>query len=145
MSEMCIRDRGYYAGRGTQLAEDEIFISDGAKSDLANVLGLFDVDNTVLVPDPVYPTYVDDNVTDGRKIIYGRTSQENGFLGMPDDSVKADIIYICSPNTVSYTHLSMWILWNSMGMTVPTRLEITMATTRDTPTQPESRKASPQA
>ena len=68
-------------------------ISDGAKSDLANVLGLFDVDNTVLVPDPVYPTYVDDNVTDGRKIIYGRTyGQENGFLGMPDDSVKADII-----------------------------------------------------
>ena len=90
--------QGYYAGRGTQLAEDEIFISDGAKSDLANLLGLFDVDNTVLVPDPVYPTYVDDNVTDGRKIIYGRTSQENGFLGMPDDSVKADIIYICRPN-----------------------------------------------
>ena len=90
--------QGYYAGRGTQLDEDEIFISDGAKSDLANVLGLFDVDNTVLVPDPVYPTYVDDNVTDGRKIIYDHTSQENGFLGMPDDSVKADIIYICSPN-----------------------------------------------
>ena len=53
------------ASRGTKLAEDEIFISDGAKSDLANVLGLFDVDNTVLVPDPVYPTYVDDNVTSG--------------------------------------------------------------------------------
>ena len=69
--------QGYYAGRGTKIAEDEIFISDGAKSDLANVLGLFDVDNTVLVPDPVYPTYVDDNVTDGRKIIYSRTSQEN--------------------------------------------------------------------
>ena len=65
--------QGYYAGRGTQIAEDEIFISDGAKSDLANLLGLFDVDNTVLVPDPVYPTYVDDNVTDGRKIIYSRT------------------------------------------------------------------------
>ena len=91
--------QGYYAGRGTQLAEDEIFISDGAKSDLANVLGLFDVDNTVLVPDPVYPTYVDDNVTDGRKIIYGRTSQENGFLGMPDDSVKADIITSAAPTT----------------------------------------------
>ena len=86
--------QGYYAGRGTQLAEDEIFISDGAKSDLANVLGLFDVDNTVLVPDPVYPTYVDDNVTDGRKIIYSRTSEENGFLGMPDENVKADIIYM---------------------------------------------------
>ena len=86
--------QGYYAGRGTQIAEDEIFISDGAKSDLANLLGLFDVDNTVLVPDPVYPTYVDDNVTDGRKIIYSRTGQENGFLGMPDESVKADIIYL---------------------------------------------------
>ena len=106
--------QGYYAGRGTQLAEDEIFISDGAKSDLANVLGLFDVDNTVLVPDPVYPTYVDDNVTDGRKIIYSRTGQENGFLGMPDENVKADIIYICSPNNptgAAYTRdqLKVWV------------------------------------
>ena len=90
--------QGYYAQHGVQLEADEIFISDGAKSDLANVLGLFDTDNTVLVPDPVYPTYVDDNVTDGRKIIYAPTSQENGFLAMPDPSVKADIIYICSPN-----------------------------------------------
>ena len=86
--------QGYYASRGTKIEEDEIFISDGAKSDLANILGLFDVDNTVLVPDPVYPTYVDDNVTDGRKIIYSRTSEENGFLGMPDENVKADIIYM---------------------------------------------------
>ena len=106
--------RGYYASRGTQLAEDEIFISDGAKSDLANLLGLFDVDNTVLVPDPVYPTYVDDNVTDGRKIIYSRTGQENGFLGMPDENVKADIIYICSPNNptgAAYTRaqLKAWV------------------------------------
>ncbi len=45
-----------------------------------NLLGLFDVDNTVLVPDPVYPVYVDDNVTDGRKIIYMSASAENGFL-----------------------------------------------------------------
>ena len=106
--------QGYYASRGTQLAEDEIFISDGAKSDLASLLGLFDVDNTVLVPDPVYPTYVDDNVTDGRKIIYSRTGQENGFLGMPDESVKADIIYICSPNNptgAAYTRaqLKAWV------------------------------------
>ena len=106
--------QSYYASRGTQLAEDEIFISDGAKSDLANLLGLFDVDNTVLVPDPVYPTYVDDNVTDGRKIIYSRTGQENGFLGMPDESVKADIIYICSPNNptgAAYTRaqLKAWV------------------------------------
>ena len=106
--------QGYYAGRGTKIEEDEIFISDGAKSDLANVLGLFDVDNTVLVPDPVYPTYVDDNVTDGRKIIYSRTGQENGFLGMPDENVKADIIYICSPNNptgAAYTRdqLKQWV------------------------------------
>ena len=102
--------QGYYAGRGTQIAEDEIFISDGAKSDLANLLGLFDVDNTVLVPDPVYPTYVDDNVTDGRKIIYSRTGQENGFLGMPDESVKADIIYICSPNNPTGALMSKELL-----------------------------------
>ena len=116
--------QGYYAGRGTKIAEDEIFISDGAKSDLANVLGLFDVDNTVLVPDPVYPTYVDDNVTDGRKIIYGRTSQENGFLGMPDDSVKADIIYICSPNnptgaTITKAQLQEWVDYaNKVGAVI---------------------------
>ena len=102
--------QGYYAGRGTQIAEDEIFISDGAKSDLANLLGLFDVDNTVLVPDPVYPTYVDDNVTDGRKIIYSRTGRENGFLGMPDESVKADIIYICSPNNPTGALMSKELL-----------------------------------
>ena len=90
--------QGYYASRNTKLDEDEIFISDGAKSDLANVLGLFDVDNTVLVPDPVYPTYVDDNVTDGRKIVYSRTNQENGFLGMPDDSVKRTSSTSAGPN-----------------------------------------------
>ena len=72
------------------------------------------MDNTVLVPDPVYPTYVDDNVTDGRKIIYSRTGQENGFLGMPDESVKADIIYICSPNNptgaaYTRTQLKAWV------------------------------------
>ena len=114
--------QGYYAGRGTQLAEDEIFISDGAKSDLANVLGLFDVDNTVLVPDPVYPTYVDDNVTDGRKIIYSRTSQENGFLGMPDENVKADIIYICSPNNptgAGYTRDQRKAWWTTPRRTMP--------------------------
>ena len=106
--------QGYYAQHGVQLEADEIFISDGAKSDLANVLGLFDTDNTVLVPDPVYPTYVDDNVTDGRRIIYAPTSQENGFLAMPDPSVKADIIYICSPNNptgaaYSREQLKQWV------------------------------------
>ena len=59
----------YYAGRGTQVSASEIFISDGAKSDLGNILDLFSTDNTVLVPDPVYPVYVDTNIMAGRKIL----------------------------------------------------------------------------
>ena len=57
--------QSYYARRGVELAADEIFISDGAKSDLGNILDLFDADNTVLIPDPVYPVYVDTNVMAG--------------------------------------------------------------------------------
>ena len=89
---------GYYARKGVQLDSDEIFISDGAKSDLGNILDLFDRHNTVLVPDPVYPVYVDTNTMAGRKIIYMNATAENGFLPMPDYSVDADIIYLCSPN-----------------------------------------------
>ena len=88
----------YYARRGTELDADEIFISDGAKSDLGNILDLFDVDNTVLIPDPVYPVYVDTNVMAGRKIIFMDANAENGFLPLPDPAVQADIIYLCSPN-----------------------------------------------
>lgn len=88
----------YYAGRGTQVSASEIFISDGAKSDLGNILDLFSTDNTVLVPDPVYPVYVDTNIMAGRKILYMNANAENGFLPLPDPSVKADILYLCSPN-----------------------------------------------
>lgn len=88
----------YYGERGTALEREEIFISDGAKSDCANVLNLFSPDNTVLVPDPVYPVYVDTNIMDGRNVVYAQASQENGFLPMPDETVTADIIYLCSPN-----------------------------------------------
>lgn len=106
--------REYYALRNVNLDTDEIFISDGAKSDVANFLDLFDSDNTVLVPDPVYPVYVDTNVMGGRKIIYADADMDNGFLPMPDDSVKADIIYICSPNNPTgavYTkqQLKAWV------------------------------------
>ena len=62
--------RKYYAGFGVSLENDEIFISDGAKSDCGNILNIFSADNTVLVPDPVYPVYVDTNVMDGRNIVY---------------------------------------------------------------------------
>ena len=90
--------QAYYASHGTQLERDEIFVSDGAKSDVGNILDLFDADNVVLVPDPVYPVYVDTNTMAGRKIIYMNANEENGFLPLPDSSVKADIIYLCSPN-----------------------------------------------
>ena len=90
--------RGYYASNGVELDADEIFISDGAKSDLGNILDIFANDNKVLVPDPVYPVYVDTNVMAGRKVAYMNATAENGFLPMPDYSVDADIIYLCSPN-----------------------------------------------
>lgn len=88
----------YYESHGVNLDNDEIFISDGAKSDLGNILDLFDKDNTVLVPDPVYPVYVDTNTMNGRKIVFIDANQDNEFLPLPDTSIKADIIYICSPN-----------------------------------------------
>lgn len=104
----------YYKERGVQLAGDEIFISDGAKSDLGNILDLFSQDNVVLVPDPVYPVYVDTNVMAGRKVIYADANEANGFLPMPDYSVDADLIYICSPNNptgAAYTaaQLKEWV------------------------------------
>ncbi len=90
--------QSYYKTHNVDLELDEIFISDGAKSDLGNILDLFDVNNTVLVPDPVYPVYVDTNTMAGRKIVYIDANAQNNFLPLPDNSVKADIIYLCSPN-----------------------------------------------
>lgn len=108
--------RGYYAGRGVQLELDEIFVSDGAKSDLGNLLDLFSVENSVLVPDPVYPVYVDDNVMAGRTIRYMAANAENNFLPMPDASTEGDIVYLCSPNNptgATYTkeQLAVWVQW----------------------------------
>ena len=90
--------QSYYKKRNVELELDEIFISDGAKSDLGNILDLFSKDNVVLVPDPVYPVYVDTNIMAGRKVIFANANEENGFLPLPDNNQKADIIYICSPN-----------------------------------------------
>lgn len=89
---------GYYAKRNVTLDDKEVFVSDGAKSDLGNILDLFAQDNIVLIPDPVYPVYVDTNIMAGRKVIFMEANQENDFLPLPDDSVDADIIYLCSPN-----------------------------------------------
>lgn len=90
--------KDYYNRKNVNISIDEIFISDGAKSDTGNITDLFSTDNVVMIPDPVYPVYVDTNIMNGRKIIYIDANKENNFLPMPDETKKADIIYICSPN-----------------------------------------------
>ena len=89
---------GYYSRRGVALEKDEIFVSDGAKSDLGNILDLLDGDNTVLVPDPVYPVYVDTNLMAGRTIHFLNATAQNNFLPLPQADTQADVIYLCSPN-----------------------------------------------
>ena len=106
--------RGYYLSHGVELEPDEIFISDGAKSDIGNILDIFGEGNTVLVPDPVYPVYVDTNTMAGRRVLYMNATEINGFLPMPDYSVDADIIYLCSPNNptgaaYSKAQLKEWV------------------------------------
>ena len=102
-----IADNDYIA-RGVMLDTDEIFVSDGAKSDCGNIGDIFSVDNTVAVCDPVYPVYVDTNAMSGRagnfgadgrwtKLIYMPCLEENGFLPKLPDK-KADLIYLCFPN-----------------------------------------------
>lgn len=104
----------YYASHGVKLDLEEIFVSDGAKSDVGNILDIFGADNLVLVPDPVYPVYVDTNVMAGRKVQYMNATEENGFLPLPDETVDADIIYLCSPNNptgavYSKEQLQKWV------------------------------------
>ena len=106
--------KDYYSRRGVILADAEIFISDGAKSDLGNILDLFERSNAALIPDPVYPAYVDVNIMDGRKVNYIDANGQNGFLPLPDQSIDADIIYLCSPNNPTgavYNHeqLKAWV------------------------------------
>ncbi|MGN0814296.1 MAG: LL-diaminopimelate aminotransferase [Candidatus Coproplasma sp.] len=106
--------RDYYKSFGVNLDLAEIFVSDGAKSDLGNILDIFAKENSVLVPDPVYPVYVDTNLMAGRKVSFMNATAENGFLPMPDYSVDTDIIYICSPNNptgaaYSVAQLREWV------------------------------------
>lgn len=105
---------GYYRSYGVELHPDEVFISDGAKSDVGNILDLFDRENTVLIPDPVYPVYRDTNYMDGRRIVYLDANKENGFLPMPVPGQQADLIYLCSPNNptgavYSREQLTKWV------------------------------------
>ena len=104
----------YYKEKEIELDLNDIFISDGAKSDLGNILDLFSQNNTVLIPDPVYPVYVDTNIMNNRKIFYINGTEENNFLPMPDTTQKCDIIYLCSPNNptgavYNTQQLSEWV------------------------------------
>ncbi len=106
----------YYKDKKVDLKLDEIFISDGAKSDLGNILDIFSKENTVLIPDPVYPVYVDTNIMQGRKIVFAQANQNNSFLPLPDESLAADIAYICSPNNptgavYNKEQLKKWVDW----------------------------------
>lgn len=97
-----------YRAKGLDVADDEIFVSDGSKCDCANILDVLGSENRIAVMDPVYPVYVDTNVMAGHTgeadeagaysgLLYLPCTAENGF--MPDvPSEKADIVYLCSPN-----------------------------------------------
>jgi len=109
---------GDYRPRGVELALDEIFISDGAKSDCGNIVDIFATDNVIAVTDPVYPVYVDSNAMAGKTgeydkdkeawtdVIYMPCTAENGFV--PEFPARTpDIIYICCPNNPTGTTLTL--------------------------------------
>lgn len=113
-----------FAARGVSLSDDEIFVSDGAKSDCGNIVDLFSVDNTVAICDPIYPVYMDTNVMSGRSgellpngrwsgFYYMPCTEENGFVpALPEKHV--DVIYLCFPNNptgmaVSAAELARWV------------------------------------
>ena len=104
----------YYAGRGVTVSTDEVFVSSGASDELGDILDLFDRGSSALVIEPAYPAYVDANVMAGRKIVHLASGKDNGFLPSPSEEVKADILYICSPNNptgavFSRNQLQAWV------------------------------------
>lgn len=105
---------GYYKSFGVDVPADDIRINDGAKADCGNIVDIFGNDNTVLITDPAYPVYVDTNRMCGRNVIFADSNEENGFAAMPDENVKCDLIYLCSPNNptgsaYTYDQLKVWI------------------------------------
>ena len=115
--------KGDYEPLGITIADDEVFVSDGAKSDVGNIQELFSEDNIIAITDPVYPVYLDSNVMGGRtgkavdgifeKVVYLPCSAENNFSpAFPKEHV--DIVYLCCPNNptgtvLSRKRLSEWI------------------------------------
>jgi LL-diaminopimelate aminotransferase len=89
---------GYYESFGVSVESDEIFISDGAKSDSGNITDIFGADNVVMVSDPAYPVYVDSSIMNNKQVIYADATEATGFAPAVPSGVKADLIYLCSPN-----------------------------------------------
>jgi LL-diaminopimelate aminotransferase len=86
-----------YAERKLKISSDEVFVSDGAKTDCANISSIFANSSVVAVSDPVYPVYVDANIIGGKKIVYMKGNAANGFVPKPPNQ-KVDLIFLCSPN-----------------------------------------------
>ena len=104
----------YKSIANVNLAADEIFVSDGAKSDVANITDIFSDDNIIVLPDPVYPVYYDSNLMLGRKIVLMKGDETNEFLPMPSKELIGDIFYLCSPNNptgavYSREQLKIWV------------------------------------
>lgn len=112
---------GHYAHLRVRVDAGDIFISDGAKSDLANLAELFSPGCTVLLQDPVYPAYRDANLLAGRRIEYLHGDRANGFLPLPGPECRADLVYLCSPGNptgavYSREQLAAWVAWaNARG------------------------------
>ncbi|MCL2696748.1 MAG: LL-diaminopimelate aminotransferase [Oscillospiraceae bacterium] len=105
---------GYYKNFGVGVEADEIFISDGAKSDSGNITDIFGEDNVVMVSDPAYPVYVDSNIMNNKQVIYADATEETGFAPAVVKDIKADLIYLCSPNnptgaTFTKEQLTEWV------------------------------------
>lgn len=97
------------------LAADEIFISDGANSDIANIQELFSLNNVIAITDPTYPVYLDTNIMAGRhkKIVLLPCTKENGFSPLPPER-HCDLIYLCTPNNptgvaLTRVQLKAWV------------------------------------
>lgn len=103
----------YYSRRGVSISADEIYVGDGAKSDLGNITDILG-GNKILIPSPVYPVYVDSNLMCGREITLINADAENNFLPAPPEGDTTYVIYLCSPNNPTgavYTRegLAEWI------------------------------------
>ena len=99
---------------GVNLSKEEINVTCGAKEDVSNILDIFSSDTVAVVPDPVYPVYLDSNIMSGRKVRFISANPENGFLPMPKDAPEGDIYYLCSPNNptgacYNYEQLKEWV------------------------------------